>query len=126
MNAASVADVTRRVAAKQEPEPGPAPAPPAAAESATSGSAGSSHQGTGTDMAPVTVAGEAQAVAAAAEVARYRPNILFGGGGLVPFAEDGWRAVQLGASHFSVDGGCSARKRYSHSVLARKCLSLGL
>jgi len=37
-------------------------------------------------------------------VARYRPNILVGGGGLEPFAEDTWQDVALGPHRLTVDG----------------------
>ena len=38
------------------------------------------------------------------EVARYRPNIVVGGGGLQPFAEDAWHDVALGPHRLTVDG----------------------
>ena len=38
------------------------------------------------------------------EVARYRPNILVGGAGVEPFAEDAWQEVQLGSHRLLVDG----------------------
>ena len=37
-------------------------------------------------------------------MARYRPNILVGGGGLQPFAEDAWQEVALGPHRLTVDG----------------------
>ena len=41
------------------------------------------------------------------EVARYRPNILVGGAGMEPFAEDVWQAVKLGPHQLFVDGALS-------------------
>ena len=47
------------------------------------------------------------------EVARYRPNILIGGAGVEPFAEDTWQEVQLGPHRLSVDG---AQPTHGHRI----------
>ena len=38
------------------------------------------------------------------DMARFRPNLVVGGGGLAPFAEDAWRGLALGAAYFRVVG----------------------
>ncbi len=35
---------------------------------------------------------------------RFRPNLVVGGGGLAPFAEDAWRGLALGAAQLRVVG----------------------
>ena len=35
---------------------------------------------------------------------RFRPNLVVGGAGLAPFAEDAWRGLALGAVEFRVAG----------------------
>ena len=38
------------------------------------------------------------------DMARFRPNLVVGGGGLAPFAEDAWHSLALGAARFRVVG----------------------
>jgi len=38
------------------------------------------------------------------DMMRFRPNLVVGGAGLAPFAEDAWRGLQLGAACFRVAG----------------------
>lgn len=121
VNAASVADVARRLAAKQQPDAGPRTA-------ALTPAAAAGEQPHASPLGAIKL--DRAAAAFAAEVARFRPNILIGGGGgLAPFEEDGWRRVQLGASSFSVDGGCSTLQCRAHNLsmaflhMVNSCLS---
>lgn len=38
------------------------------------------------------------------DMLRFRPNLVVGGAGLAPFAEDAWRGLALGAVEFRVAG----------------------
>ena len=38
------------------------------------------------------------------DMLRFRPNLVVGGAGLAPFAEDAWRGLALGAVEFCVAG----------------------
>ena len=44
------------------------------------------------------------------DMARFRPNLVVGGGGLAPFAEDAWRGLTLGAARFRVVGAPTQRR----------------
>ena len=46
----------------------------------------------------------ARGLPAPLDMMRFRPNLVVGGAGLAPFAEDAWRGLQLGAACFRVAG----------------------
>ncbi|KAK9839312.1 hypothetical protein WJX81_007091 [Elliptochloris bilobata] len=41
------------------------------------------------------------------DMLRFRPNLVVGGPGLAPFAEDAWRMLALGKARFSIAGPCA-------------------